>query len=237
MTEVPLIGISGRRKTGRQVSDLPEYFDDMQIDMYFSNYAEAVAAAGGIPLHLPINLDPCQIVARLDGLLLSGGTDIEARRYGRQAQSNLFPPEPERDEFELDVLKHATTKQIPVLGICRGQQLVNVGFGGTLHQDVPAHSKAEVWQKNERHKVDIQPDSTLHNLYGAVLQVNSLHHQSVDSLGEGLRVTAWSSDGVVEGLEHAELPVLCVQWHPEMMPTRDTDPIFSWLVHQASKSS
>ncbi len=236
MTRVPLIGISGRRKTGRQVSDLPEYFDDMKIDMYFSNYAEAVSAAGGIPLHLPLNLDSQHVVEHLDGLLLSGGTDIEASRYGVDAQSNLFPPEPERDEFELDILKQATKKQIPVLGICRGQQLVNVGFGGTLHQDVPAHSKAEVWQKDDRHEVEIQPDSILHSLYGAVLQVNSLHHQSVDSVGEGLQVTAWSSDGIAEGLEHAEFPVLCVQWHPEMLPTRDSDPIFSWLVHQASKS-
>ncbi|MCY4457386.1 MAG: gamma-glutamyl-gamma-aminobutyrate hydrolase family protein, partial [Acidimicrobiaceae bacterium] len=230
-------GITGRCRPGRDVADLPEYFDDIRIDMYFSNYAQAVAAAGGLPVHLPIDLDPMLISERLDGILLSGGTDIDPSRYGAETETDLFPPEPERDEFELSLLENAIEQQVPLLGICRGQQLVNVGTGGTLHQDVQAHSKVEVWQKNERHQVNITPGSTLHELYGTTVWVNSLHHQAVNTVGPPLKITAWSNDGIAEGLEHETLPILSVQWHPEMLPTRDTDPVFSWLVDQAHQKS
>ena len=234
MTTRPLIGLPGRRKAGRDVADMPTIFADMQMDLYFASYAQGVVAAGGLPVHLPINVDPLMIVERLDGILLTGGTDIEPSLYGAESETDIYPPEPERDDFELSLLKGAVHRQIPVLGICRGQQIVNVGAGGTLHQDVPPHSAFGLSADTKLHEVTFEPGSTLRELYGATVRVNSLHHQAVDTVGADLWVTAWSDDGTAEGLEHTSLPIVCVQWHPEMMPTRDTDPVFSWLVEAAS---
>ena len=233
MTTRPMIGLPGRRKAGRDIADMPPIFADMQLDLYFANYAKGVIAAGGLPVHLPIDVDPLLIIDRLDGLLLPGGTDIEPSLYGAESETDIYPPEPERDDLEFGLLKGAVHRQIPVLGICRGQQIVNVGAGGTLHQDLPPHSAAECAAHTEPHEVTLEPGSILRDLYGPMVRVNSLHHQAVDTVGEGLRVTAWADDGVAEGLEHTSLPIVCVQWHPEMMPTRDTDPIFSWLVEAA----
>lgn len=235
MTTRPLIGLPGRRKAGRDVAGMLTTFADMQIDLYFANYAKGVIAAGGLPVHLPIDVDPLLIIDRLDGLLLTGGTDIEPSLYGAESETDIYPPEPERDDLELGLFKGAVHRQIPVLGICRGQQIVNVGAGGTLHQDVPPHSGVGHAVDAELHEVTLEPDSILRELYGASVWVNSLHHQAVDTVGEDLRVTGWSDDDVAEGLEHTSLPIVCVQWHPEMMPTRDTDPIFSWLVEAAGR--
>lgn len=235
MTTRPLIGLPGRVKTGSDIRGIPESFGDTQVDIYMSAYAQAVIAAGGLPLHLPIDIDPLLIVARLDGLLLPGGTDIDPWRYGAETETDIYPPEPERDELELGLYSGAVEREIPVLGICRGQQVVNVGAGGTLHQDVPPHSAFDMPAETELHEIRFEAGSILRELYGPTAWVNSLHHQAVDVAGTDLRVTAWADDGVAEGLEHTSLPIVCVQWHPEMMPTRDTDPIFSWLVEAAGR--
>ncbi len=233
MTTRPLIGLPGRVKTGRDIRGIPSSFGDAQIDMYMSAYAQGVIAAGGLPVHLPIDVDPLLIVERLDGILLPGGTDIEPSLYGAESETDVFPPEPERDHLELGLYKGAVDRRLPVLGICRGQQVVNVGAGGTLHQDVPPHSIFDLPAETEFHEVSFEAGSTLRELYGPTAWVNSLHHQAVDAVGEGLRVTARADDGVAEGLEHMSLPIVCVQWHPEMMSTRDTDPVFRWLVDAA----
>ena len=233
MTTRPLIGIPGRVKTGSDIAGIPVNFGTAQVDMYMSAYARALIAAGGLPVHLPIDVDPLQIIERLDGLVIPGGADIEPSLYGAETETDIYPPEPERDEFELSLMKGAVHLQTPVLGICRGQQIVNVAAGGTLHQDVPPHSGFDAAADAELHEVTFEPESILHDLYGPSLRVNSLHHQAVDAVGEGLRVTAWADDGFAEGLEHTSLPIVCVQWHPEMMPTRDTDPVFRWLVDAA----
>ncbi len=235
MTARPLIGIPGRVKTGSDIAGIPVNFSGAQVDMYLSAYAQGVIAAGGLPVHLPIDVDPLLIAERLDGLLLPGGTDIEPSLYGADSETDVYPPEPERDDLELGLYKEAVDRRLPVLGICRGQQVVNVGAGGTLHQDVPPHSAFDLPAETEFHEVRFEAGSTLRELYGPTAWVNSLHHQAVDAVGEGLRVTAWADDGMAEGLEHTSLPIVCVQWHPEMMPTRDTDPVFRWLVDAAGR--
>lgn len=233
MTSRPLIGLPGRVKTGRDIDDMPANFANAQVDLYMSAYAQAVIAAGGLPVYLPIDIDPLVILERLDGLVLPGGTDIEPNLYGAESQTDLYPPEPERDELELGLFNGAIDRQLPVLGICRGQQVINVGAGGTLHQDVPPHSGFDQPTETKLHEVRFDPASTLGDLYGSTAWVNSLHHQAVDIVGTDLRVTAWADDGVAEGIEHTKLPIVAVQWHPELMPTRDTDPIFRWLVETA----
>lgn len=235
MTTRPLIGIPGRVKTGSDIAEIPPNFGTAQVDVHMSAYAQGVIAAGGLPVQLPIDVDPLLIIERLDGLLLPGGTDVEPSLYGAESETDIYPPEPERDYLEFGLYKGAVDRELPLLGICRGQQVVNVAAGGTLHQDVPPHSAFDLPAETEVHEVHFESGSMLREMYGPSAWVNSLHHQAVDTVGADLRVTAWAADGLAEGLEHASLPIISVQWHPEMLITRDSDPVFRWLVDAASR--
>jgi putative glutamine amidotransferase len=229
----PLIGLPGRRKTVADLNGFPEPMAAIEVDLFFADYGRGVIAAGGVPVYLPFGIDPADIVDRLDGLVMTGGADIDPACYGHQSETDLFPPEPIRDAFELALLEAAVATSTPVLGICRGLQIINVHAGGTLHQDVPPHARFDIGPSTEVHEVSFEPSSELGRLYGPARTVNSLHHQTVDEVGDGYRATAHSDDGTIEGLEHGELPIISVQWHPEMMTTRDDDPAFAWIVEQA----
>ena len=231
----PLIGVTGKRRFGRDLVGDHRVLADQTVDVFWTNYAQGVLAAGGLPVFLPMDVDPADAATRLDGLLLTGGTDIGPDRYGAEAQTDRFPVEPERDEFELAVLGAATGRRLPTLGICRGHQVVNVFFGGTLHQDVPEHAVFDQPITTRSHPVSFTAGSVLADLYGDTMDVNSLHHQTVDRLGDGLSATARGADGSVEGLEGVDLPIVTVQWHPEMLPTRPTDPVCAWLGAKASE--
>lgn len=234
MTIRPLIGLTGRRKIGSEVIGMPTPLLDKQLETHFSDYAKGVIAAGGLPVYLPLDVDPAAIVGRLDGVLLSGGADIGPERFGAAAETDLYPPEPERDDFELAVLEAAAQRGVPVLGICRGHQMINVYAGGTLRQHVPSHVAFDQPPETKSHVVTFESGSIVGELYGPSAWVNSLHHQTIDVVGPGLRATGVADDGVVEALEHNSLPMVSVQWHPEMMLTRDSDPIFNWVVDAAA---
>ena len=229
----PLIGLPGRSKIGKQITGMPEALADTQMELYFSDYSRAVIAAGGLPVHLPLDADPAALVARLDGVLLPGGTDIDPTRFGEEAHAENLDAEPERDEFELEVFAAALDRGVPVLGICRGMQIINVHQGGTLHQHVPAHSRWDLPVDAETHSVTFRTGSQLHRLYGDRHEVNSLHHQAIADVGRGVEVTASADDGGIEGLEIGD-QVVAVQWHPEMMTSLLSDPLFRWLVDRAS---
>ena len=231
----PLIGLTGRRKKVGQIEGFPDNTADLDADVFLCDYSRAIDAAGGLPVLLPIDVDATQYVERLDGLLLSGGADIEPARFGAASETDLYPPEPERDAFEFAVLERAVAERLPTLGICRGLQLINVHAGGTLHQHVPEHAAYHRSTTDHHHEVVMEPDSVLGAMYGGRLGVNSLHHQTIDRLGDGLRATARSSDGVIEGIEDDSLTVLAVQWHPEMMVGAVTDPLFGWLIDAAAQ--
>lgn len=233
-TKPPLIGLPGRRKRASEMSGFLDSMAACDIDMYFADYARGVMEAGGIPLHLPMDVDPAVVSERLDGIVLPGGTDIDPIRYRSEPHPELLAPEQERDDLEFGLLSAALDADIPVLGICRGIQLVNVFQGGTLHQHVPEHSRSDLPIDALIHQVSFAQGSTLHDLYGPSAEVNSLHHQTVADVGRDLTVTAQADDGTIEGLEMGD-SLLAVQWHPEMLPTRPTDPIFTWLVHRASR--
>jgi len=186
-----------------------------------SRYVRAVVAGGGIPVLLPSVPELIEaVLPRLDGLILSGGSDIDPARYAAEPLETTGAPRPERDAAELGLLRTALAAGMPVLGICRGLQLLNVARGGTLHQHLPDvldHSNlhAPAPAVYARHPVEVTEGSLLAKSLERT-EVMSYHHQGIDRLGAGLRVTATAPDGTIEAVEDPSLPFcLAVQWHPE----------------------
>jgi len=189
-------------------------------------YADSVAAAGGIPVLLPPFPGAGLAALRLDGLILSGGGDIDPAEFGAAAHPATTSVRPERDAAEFALVAAALDGGLPLLGICRGLQVLNVARGGTLHQhlpDVVGHAgHAPVPGEYASHRVSVDPASRLGAILGgpgpAGLSVPTYHHQAVDRLGAGLAASAWAEDGTVEAIELAgDGPgfALAVQWHPE----------------------
>ena len=187
----------------------------------FQNYSRALMAVGG-RVQFGGNSEGC------DGLLLPGGGDMEPWRYGQENTASRGL-EPERDRMERELLDTFLTAGKPILGICRGLQVMNVYFGGTLVQDIPGHSQS--CDQDRFHRVCSGP-SPMRDLCGGI--VNSAHHQAVDVLGDGLEAVQWSPDGVVEALWHRRCPAWAVQWHPERMPPYLPTKILSAFVTQCS---
>ena len=187
-------------------------------------YIRAVQDAGGIPLLLPPHLTaPVQAALweRLDGLVLTGGGDIDPARFGQARHPKTDDVAPARDELELGLTRRALDEDVPLFAICRGIQVLNVALGGTLVQDLPserpssiAHSQREP-RHESTHAVKVMGEGTrLGRVLGSLeVSVNSMHHQAIDRLGFGLREVAWSPDGVIEGVG--------VQWHPEELVGHD----------------
>jgi putative glutamine amidotransferase len=175
------------------------------------------------------------MVQHLDGLVLSGGADVEPARYGAQPEEDLGVLETDRDEWEFTLYEAARERDLPILAICRGFQLVNVAHGGTLNQHVEldegaGHPQWDVDGRTATHDVSSVPSTILSGLVGEHAKVNSLHHQTIERLGDGLRASAFASDGVVEGFETTDAEVLGVQWHPELLEAPDVT--FRWLVER-----
>ena len=211
---------------------------DSPVDWFFGEYAFRVRESGGLPVELPVIDNPSEYVERLDAIILSGGGDVDPRRWNGPSESS-FRVSQERDAFEFDLLEAALKADLPVLGICRGLQVINVHFNGSLIPDLDAvdrgdHSGSTEDRQELVHSVSFEPESILHGLYGPTTMVNSFHHQAVDRIGIDLRVTGRSSDGTVEGIEHIEGRVLGVQWHPEML--NRLQPVFGWIVQTAIPS-
>jgi putative glutamine amidotransferase len=190
------------------------------------SYAQQVCAAGGIPVLLPPLPGVAAAVGRLDGLILTGGGDIDPGRYGEEAHPRTHRVSEPRDAAEMELLGAALDAALPVLGICRGMQLLNVTRGGTLCQHLPEEAgHAAVPGAFGSHPVRIAPGTRLASILGEGdgLHVPAAHHQAVDKLGDGLAATAWTEDGVVEAVElgaHGDPFVLAVQWHPEVSTDR-----------------
>lgn len=230
----PLIGISGRRLRGSAIG-APHGFADAPLEAYLSEYATSVLSAGGLPVHLPMDADPDELVARMDGVVIVGGDDVDPRLYGQVP--GPFTPliDPQRDAFEAGLIEAAIGRGVPLLGVCRGAQLLNVVRGGTLHQHLApgegeSHGSYAYPRAHRVHEVRTAPGSVVHALYGEMTRVNSFHHQAVDAPGNGIVITGWAPDGVPEAIELEGRPVVGVQWHPE---TFEADPLFGWLVDRA----
>lgn len=208
-------------------------------------YADSVEAAGGIPVLLPPVPGIENAIARLDGLLLSGGGDIDPARYGADADPRSASIHSDRDAAEFALIEAATAQRLPVLGICRGLQVINVALGGSLHQHLPdlvgndSHSPELAGYGS--HKVSVASGSQL----AAVLSrseaaVPTHHHQAVNRLGAGLVATAWTDDGVTEAVEYDQQDghhgqfMMAVQWHPE---AGDDPSLFNALIAAARGSA
>jgi putative glutamine amidotransferase len=216
------------------------YHDPMARSAVGQQYIEAIVAAGGAPIALPIGLSGAALDAVygvLDGLLLPGGDDVSPERYGRSPHPQLGAVDDSRDELELAVATRALEDDLPILGICRGVQVLAVAAGGTLYQDIPSeieaflgHDVREHGRDHLCHELLIQPGSRLAQVLGTTTsQVNSFHHQSVDDVPEGFVVSAWAGDQVIEAIEAPDHRyVIGVQCHPEGM-WRTSAPEFSGL--------
>ena len=213
-------------------------------------YVRALAAAGCAPVLIPILDDDERLRAiyeRLDGIVFPGGADVAPHQYGEEPIDNLNVVESERDRVELRLARWAFDDDLPTLGICRGQQLINVALGGTLFQDLihqgattVEHSDKDGRARNKLiHRVRIDPESRLAQLIDETgVEVNSLHHQAVKDVASALRVTGTADDGVIEALESPDRRFLiAVQWHPEEI---DDVPwvrrLFEGFVRAASKN-
>jgi putative glutamine amidotransferase len=192
------------------------------------DYIASVEQSGGRARVLEVSESPRALMDQIDGVLLTGGGDVDPVFYGEDRHPTSYDAEPGRDEFEIDLARRAVAKDLPLLAICRGSQVLNVAAGGTLVQDIPSavtteltHS-VDVPKDGVAHEVRVTPNSRLHAALGAAVdaactcRVNSRHHQSVGRLGSGLIATAVASDGVIEAIE-APAARFCVgvQWHPE----------------------
>ncbi|MFB8241096.1 gamma-glutamyl-gamma-aminobutyrate hydrolase family protein [Kitasatospora purpeofusca] len=196
-------------------------------------YVDAVVRAGGTPVLLPPQPGGAEhLLDALDGLVLAGGPDLDPARYGAAADPRTGPPHHARDDWESSLLRAALAQDLPLLGVCRGMQLLNVELGGTLLQHLPDGSHQKVPAEFVRHRVEVAGGSRLAGVLGPDAEVSCYHHQAVDRLGGGLRPTARGADGTVEALElDGHRFALGVQWHPETDP--DDLRLFRALIAQA----
>lgn len=234
---MPLVGITGPRLHAAEIATTPPILLHAWADVHYAFYPHAVARAGGLPIHLPRDGDPDALVARLDAVVVAGGQDVDPRGYGRQPTVHSTRLDPDRDEFELSIVRAALASDVPLVGVCRGAHLLNVACGGTLVDDLQAVQRIEhtlvLYPPDRRvHDVRLMPGTIAHDVYGDALRVNSFHHQAIDGLGDGVVACGVAPDGVIEAIEIAGARAIGVQWHPEMLP--GVDPVFRWLVSAAT---
>lgn len=212
-------------------------------------YATAVEKAGGLPLLLPYRTDLSLVplfVDALDGVLFSGGNDLDPELYGETYHPKAEPIDPDRQRFELALLAEVERRKVPALGICLGSQLMNVYRGGSLNQFLPEIERDEPLEHRKvegvspRHGVRVSPESWVARATGKTeIDSNSSHKQSVKQVGRGLRIIGTAPDGVIEGIEDPTLPLfLGVQWHPERLHAEEDHlSLFRLLVEKAAQSS
>ncbi len=236
----PVIGITCMRRVIELMSS--------ELDVYFldQSYASRVRAAGGVPVLLPqLRVgEGSAAAASIDGLILSGGDDVHPQTYDAADEGVSLDTDLPTDLGEIELFREALARRVPVLGICRGVQIVNVALGGKLHQDMLGNSachppRAGVLKEvlAHRHGLEIAPEGDLARILGgAPRQVNSTHHQAIRELAPELRPVAWAPDGTVEAVESRGPGYLvAVQWHPEKLPPPRDQELFDDLVRAASE--
>jgi putative glutamine amidotransferase len=220
-TRRPLIGITTYLERTR--------FGIWELDATLlpREYADTVVRAGGVPVLLPpVGQGFAELVSRLDGLLLSGGADVDPARYGSSPDPDLEALRPDRDEYEFALLEHALAAGLPVLAVCRGMQVLNSALGGTLHQHLPHETGHDGHRPRPglfgANDITLSPGSRVAALLGDETKGHCHHHQAVDRVADSLTVVGTAADGTVEAVERPGAPfVLGVQWHPEQESADD----------------
>ncbi|MFI4984286.1 MAG: gamma-glutamyl-gamma-aminobutyrate hydrolase family protein [Rickettsiales bacterium] len=232
-TNKPVIGITLDFETTDSYSKYPWY-------ALRENYFTAVTKFGGIPLplpHFPEHVD--YYFSLIDGLLITGGNfDVDPKYYGQEITSDRVSTKDKRTKFEIGICRLAMEKKMPILGICGGEQLINVVMGGTLIQHIPDTIKNPLKHEQTQpkhiptHQVNLNQDSLLYKITGnSEFHVNTTHHQAVDKLGKGFITSATAPDGVIEAIENPEMPFcLGVEWHPEYLTTPEDNLIFEQFI-------
>lgn len=241
----PIIGITTRQPSIKTSGG------ELEAHVVNRVYADAVVNSGGTPILLaPVSpQEAAPLLDRIDGLLLSGGGDIDPSFYGGSFHADMYMIDSRRDEFEFALVRGTRERKMPVLAICRGLQVVNVALGGNLIEDIPAevgstdHAVRGPEVVDCHQTVTLQADSLVAEAIGATeVCVNSIHHQAVRDVAPGLRPVGWTADGVVEVLDpddHA-WPLLAVQWHPEYLAVNHDEAsraLFDTLVEQATATA
>ncbi|MEG0277280.1 MAG: gamma-glutamyl-gamma-aminobutyrate hydrolase family protein [Coprobacillus sp.] len=198
-----------------------EYRDNKWIQMINQDYITVVEKAGAIPVILPVGQEDIeQKLSLIDGLIIIGGVDIQPQMYNEEDLGYVQDFSELRDKYEKELIDNCIKRSIPILGICRGMQMINVALGGTLYQDnqlYTNHPPQTLARNIASHQINIEKGSFLYTIFGEKTKVNSFHHQSVKDIGKQLKISAMSDDGVIEAFEHISLPIYGVQWHPESM--------------------
>ncbi|MBD1371231.1 gamma-glutamyl-gamma-aminobutyrate hydrolase family protein [Hazenella sp. IB182357] len=207
------------------------------------DYSDSVIVAGGMPILLPYCTEQevvMQMVEQIDGLVLSGGGDIDPSLFDEDPHPELRELTPQRDHMEMQLIKQCQIAQKPILAICRGCQILNIALGGDMYQDLGTQKDFVIQHTQQAprsyasHQITIQKESALYQILGKSRhKVNSYHHQANRRLAPSLRAVAWSTDGVIEAIEQQEgAPIMGVQWHPECMTQTDIDArkLFAWFV-------
>ena len=239
---MPLIAVTTSEMRAPSLGGATPEADPPRTEMVLGmRYLEAIARAGGLAMVVPPLPGPAipELLDRVDGICLSGGPDLHPDAYGAEAHAELGPTEPRLDAFELALARAADERDMPILAICRGAQVLNVARGGTLHQHLPdvvgesiAHRQPHAAHE-PAHGVTIAPESRLAAIVGRrELRVNSFHHQAAEALGERLSLTAWADDGTIEAFEAVDRSFqIGVQWHAECLVDNDEQAaLFSALV-------
>ncbi len=200
------------------------------------DYVHAIEVAGGIPV-VACEECPGLFAQMCDGLLMTGGPDVAPACYGQEVLNDSVKPDPQRDAYEKELLDAYLPTGKPIFAICRGMQYLNVLLGGTLHQDLELESGWNHRDKTIKHPVEAEEGSLLYRFFGKEFLVNTIHHQAVDQLGEGLRATARSPKGIIEAYEHTTRPIFATQFHPEKLSncswdgtTPNFQPLFDYFI-------
>lgn len=235
----PLIGITTRKYTGIAL--------DIRWILSPRSYTEAVIRSGGIPILIPLNLPKVKIhdlLDKLDGVIFSGGGDVGIEQFGGEPHEKVYGVDEERDFAELFLMDKVVELEIPFLAICRGIQIMNIGFGGTLHTHILDQKEGALDHSHDKekdfafkaHSVQLVEGSRIKKIIGKTnIEVNSFHHQGIELVSSDLKISGVAEDDLVESLEYPGHPfAIGVQWHPEWMPEEeDQQKLFSVLIDAA----
>lgn len=242
----PIIGITGNTSAFKN-----DDFEAFKINYSSTGFSTAISLAGGTPIIIPINdaTFAKEYIQLIDGLLLTGGQDVTPMLYGEEPRKVIGPTSPERDKCEVALVKEAIRQKKPILGICRGLQLINVVLGGSLLQDLSEDESITIQhvQRSQpefsTHSIKVKSGTHIAEIIDNNSYVNSIHHQAIKELGKGLTVSAWSPDNVIEAIEVVDdnQSIIGIQWHPELtfLENHESLAIFKDLIKRSisSKSS